>query len=232
MHDLVSIGTQMDELTLKPHVESLEEIRDSVDSYLSLFKEERQGIASARGAGELHDQAASLGALANCYFDVYGVHFSGLPRVSRRPELLERIVAGLKQTLDSMESLRSVGMYAEFNEENIKVVKDKLGLYASEIELIRSTRSGLSAQQLSDHLGHAANRVVSDYTKLDSDAPDKDVLAGLCDRLREVERQMRAIQTEKNLTANGRNLMLVVDTLDMFQRQFDKLTDDTPSTGS
>src|SRR5690606_17916862 len=80
-----------------------------VRNHLELFRREADAIANAQDEGPADQKAGRLGQLANDQFDIYRVHFAGLSRLSRRPELLERVVETLEHILSEMQRLTAAG---------------------------------------------------------------------------------------------------------------------------
>ena len=158
--DLEKIHNHMGELTQVFAGGSLSKDMEVVGEYLEMFRAEHQEIATARGAGTQEDQASVLASLANEQFELYRLHFAGQPRVSRRPELLERMVGSLETALARMTALRDNGLHVEYNGDNINIVQERLGMWRQELTAIRDVRSQTPLLTMVDALSEAADVVL------------------------------------------------------------------------
>ena len=130
---------------------------------LQQYQKEIDLIAEAQKTGNEEQQASVLATLANNQFAVYGAHFAGEPRVSRRPALLMRIIGSLKKTRDQMVKFRDGGLDLEFNGKNISVVDGRLEVYEKELAEIRKVRQASQMADIMGELGGAANKLFEAY---------------------------------------------------------------------
>src|SRR5690606_2121008 len=135
-----------------------------------------------------------LGQLANDQFDIYRVHFAGLSRLSRRPELLERVVETLEHILSEMQRLTAAGFSVDFNARNQEIVRDRLATYQQELEEVRAVRMDASLPEVMDALAIGVNALLSEYGERYAGKPRTEVepqrLSELCDLMGELEQQM------------------------------------------
>jgi hypothetical protein len=156
-------------------------------------------------------------AVANAQFEAYRIHFAGRSRVSRRPALIERLLGNLEFAKTNMSTLIQAGHEVEINTKNRQRVRERLESYGREAEAIRKAREEASVYDLIDSLGQEANLVMSDYGNefagKNRATRDTVKMAGLLDRLVEVERQMWALGRVYENETNERNTGIVHDTL-------------------
>ncbi len=199
--------------------ESLRPVR----SNLSLYRTERSGILTARGAGTLAEQAGILASVANQQFDLYRSHFAGHSRLSRRPGLLDRMIQTLEGVQDRMEGLRTQGLHQESNDQNIEIVKTQLKAYRTELEAVRAARQNTTYENLVNGLGEAANKIFTRYREhfsgQDRTTRDAGLLSVLCDGLYDLARQMDDLDGVREDETNQHNLSVVLDHLRMYQRE-------------
>ena len=205
-----------------------------VGEYLEMFREEQGEIASARDAGSVEDQASNLAGLANSQFEVYRLHFAGQPRVSRRPELLQRMVDNLTSTVERMKGLRDNGLHVQHNVDNIAVVTERLEMWHEELVAIRDVRSQTPLLTMVDNLSEAADTVLEVYNERfagqNRESRDLGLLGALCDRLTELERQMERLARVQPLTQNERNLEMVRDAIAMLNDEWDEVAEAQQAT--
>ena len=168
-----------------------------------------------------------LAQLANLQFTAYRAHFAGKPRVSRRPALLERIVATLDRIRDKMTSLVIAGVDVETNEKNLAIVNERQGAYRAELANVEQARSGASIFELIDALGQAANAVFEEYAQhfagQDRKTRNLEQLTDMCDRLQELERQMTQLGAAYDHVMNARNINIVQDTALTYQAEWERV---------
>ena len=225
--DLDAIQAEMIELSTVYGGGSLADDLGVVGEYLEMFRAEQQEIASARDAGSLDDQASNLAGFANSQFELYRLHFAGQARVSRRPELLERMVNNLTSTLERMKGLQSNGLHVQYNSDNIAVVEERLGLWREELTAIRDVRSQTPLLTMVENLSEAAEAVLEIYNEQFAgqgrESRDLQLLGALCDRLTELERQMNRLARVQPLTQNERNLEMTRDAIIMLSEEWEEV---------
>lgn len=202
-----------------------------VREHIALFRREGDAIAQAQAEGTPENRAGLLGGLANNQFDNYRVHFANKTRISRRPELLIRIVATLEFILGEMRGLRDRGLRVDFHDRNIQIVEERIAAYRKELEEIRKVRADSSLDQVLDSLGQAANALMSEYGQefAGQSRATRSLkrLSELCDQMGEIERQMHRLLLvgSRDDSPWASNLDIVRDALAMFEREYTAIAD-------
>lgn len=225
--DLKAVDERLAGLYEKIGLDSIASDRAVIANYLKLLTAERGEIQNARDAGTLDERAGTLAHVANGQFALYGHLFAGLSRVSRRPELLERMIEQLEAVLARMEGLQEVGLHAEHNRDNAKVVRERMTNWKAELAAIRQVREQTSLLAMVEALGEAADGVLQVYNTHfageDRKTRELDVLDALCTRMGELVRQMLTLSRVRRLTANERNLSMAWDALHMLETEWDEV---------
>jgi hypothetical protein len=225
--DLRAIAAEMATLGSGWRSQQLDHDVTVVNQYLSLYDGEQGEIKSARDAHGPDEAESVLAQLANAQFEVYRLHFAGQPRLSRRPELLDRMIASLQTVLARMEALPAQGHHSEGNQQNIAIVRGRLGEWQVELDAIRSLRAQTPLLQVVEALGQAAETVLELYNQRfagqDRVSRDVDLLVSLCDRLWDLSRQMEGIAGVHPIAGNERNLEMVYDLLNMMENEHDEI---------
>lgn len=226
--DLKQIDKRMTSLLADTKGKELESDREIVRSNLAMYQKEIEAIEKAQREGTAEDQASVLATVANEQFQAYQTHFAGKSRISRRPALLVRIVDTLKKTKARMEALKAEGVTTEWNDKNIGIVTERLGVYEGELTEIRKVRQGVAMTQIMAELGGAANQVFEEYRAAfagkNRAQVDRALLGQLCDRLFELLRQMDELALAEASEMNDRNIEVVVDQLSLFESEFDQVS--------
>jgi len=209
------------ELTGQP---GIQEDLNLVAENLKMYRAERAEIIEARAMGTDDEQASALAEVANAQFNLYEGHFAGKSRATRRPELLQRMIDNLTETLERMKALRAKGLRVEYNEKNIEIVEQSLGTYRSELTEIRKARQTTKIADLQGMLGGAANEVFEAYRKAfagqDRRTRDLDLLTTICDQLGEIGKQMASLGAFEPTDQNTKNLQIVTDQRVLFEREY------------
>lgn len=207
--------------------ESLADDLETVRGNKDLYEKELQRIAQARSSGTAQDQASYLAVAANEQFTVYREHFGGKPRVSRRPELLERVIVTLESIEAKMKELQRSGLQSEQNDNNIETVAQQLSTYRDELNKVQQAKQGTTPDELVGNLGAAANAVMEEYganyAGKDRSTRDLELLSRLCDEMLDIARQMRSLRARIDSEANERNLSIVLDNLLLYQQEWEEI---------
>jgi hypothetical protein len=199
--------------------------RKIVRENLVQYQKEIDLVEKAHETGTPEEQASVLATLANNQFAVYQAHFAGEARVSRRPALMMRLVTSLKRIRDKMKAFKAAGLEVEFNDKNIAVVEDRLGVYETELAEIRKVRQATPMTDIMGELGGSANKLFDEYRKEFADKAraqaDADRLANICDKLGEIRRQMMEMSWAEDNEMNSRNLEIVTEQLVMFEGEYE-----------
>jgi len=225
VEDLKAIKADMEPL-VKRVPEHARENFDIVTRNLEMYITERGEVVESRGGLNNSDLSNLLGGLANDQFAVYGVHFANRARTTRRPELLERIIANLENILDQMKSMSYIN---ETTKRNIGIVNDRLVLYRDELQKIRTSQRVSNLDELVDSLRYEGNRIIDEYgaqfAGQDRATRDLSALSDLCERLGEVEKLMRKLARIYDHERNNANMWLMRDALGMFEREYRAIED-------
>lgn len=196
----------------------------TVEKQMELYQEEVDRIRQARTVGTEEEQASRLAHLANSQFNLYNAHFAGKARTTRRPQLIERMIANLEDYKRGMQALAQAGYSSDSNRKNISIVENNLEMYGSELEAIRESRSQVSARDLAGALGGAANEVMEQYREhyagKDRRGRDLDRLSTMCDELRYLQLQMLSIASAMELDFNHRNIQVVDEARSMYESEW------------
>lgn len=225
VEDLKQIDKRMTQLLASAKQPELERDREVVRQNLAQYQKEIELIDEAQRAGTPEEQASALASLANIQFAVYQAHFAGEPRVSRRPALLMRVISSLKKVRERMAALKDAGLAVEFNDKNMAIVADRLGVYETELAEIRKIRQATPMVDIMGELGGAANKLFDEYRGNFADKPraaaDVTRLANICDKLGEIRRQMVEMSWAEENEMNLKNLDIVTEQLSMFETEYE-----------
>jgi hypothetical protein len=223
--ELERIGKGMKAIVLQTTDPSFRKDLELVESSREMYKRERTEIEKAQADGTPEERASLLAELANGQFRNYQTHFAGRSRGTRRPALLVRMVAQLKQIQDRMRKLKVAGLKTEHNDRNIGIVTDQIAMFENELAEIRKVRKDTTLPDLMGLLGGAANESFAEYRKdfegKDRKTRDMLVLSDICDRLGEIRRQMDELSRTGPNENNDRNLEIVNAQLQGFEREWE-----------
>lgn len=183
--------------------ESLARDVEIVEANIGRYQTEEREIPKAQASGTLEEQADRYAALANAQFAVYQAFFAGHARVTRRPQMLVRVMENLKRYRSAMFDLKNRGLSSESNNGNIGVIDGRLKAYEAELGEIRKIRREVKLADIMGSLGGAANDLFQQYRDgyagKDRTSVDLVALHHLIDKLDELRRQMEELgRVEKN----------------------------------
>lgn len=222
--DLTKINTRMVALAQKKKADGMQDDLDLVSENIKLYVAERGEIAKAREQATTSELADVLAEVANNQFKLYQEHFAGQSRLTRRPQLLQRMIGSLEQVREKMKQLKSNGLTSDTNANNIQIVEDNLRMYASELAEIKKARATVKLVDLMNNLGGAANDVMAEYRDNYAGKAragrDLDRLSKLCDQMGEIIRQMRDLGRAEVQDFNIKNLQICTDNLGMLDSEW------------
>lgn len=225
--ELEAIQGAMQALQLQRPMPALQADLEVVAGRLQQFYGERKAIGAARTDGTQQDQAGALANAANTVFTQYRTHFSGQPRISRRPELLVRLIGALEEIRERMTALQVQGLHDEHNDGNIATVTSRLTAWQQELAAVRSERQKATLGTLVADLGTAANAELESYGQhfagQSRKTRDLKKLSDILDRLDETERQMTRLDEFQQNADNVKNLTVVRDALALYQNEYDEI---------
>lgn len=194
---------------------------------IDLFLKERRAIAEARTEDTRDAQSGVLARAANTMFALYREGFAGQKRVSRRPELLARMIESLEDIRDRMEALVAQGFHDDQHDRNHEIVLGRIEAWQTEVDAIREARRAAALPDLVDELWTAAQAELATYGEhfagMTRKTRDLDKLRGICDRLDEIERQLTALAQVQAWTELDRHLSTTRDALSLYQREYDEI---------
>ena len=161
--ELDGIQAEMADLFARHPLPGLKSDIEVVGGRQTQFRDELKAVGQARTDASLEAQASALADEANGLFSQYRVHFAGLPRVSRRPELLVRLMGALEEVRDRMAALDSQGLRDPHNQGNQDIVRERLASWQAELAAIRKERQASSMATIVGELGTAANAELEAY---------------------------------------------------------------------
>ncbi len=201
--------------------------RKIVQDNLEMYKAEREQIVKTQTGGSPEARAERAASLANNQFESYRQHFAGQNRLTRRPQLLQRMIKSLERTQSAMRDVEKAQHGADFNKGNIDIVEQNLQMYRSELAEIRKVKETNSLDDLGGNLGDAANQLFAQYREnfagKNRTTVDLALLGRILDQLYEIFRQMRDIERTKKIEMNTKNLEIVTDQLALFGREYDEI---------
>ena len=167
---------------------------EATASNVALYEAELEAIPAARAQLTPAQLAGVLARVANGQFGLYRAHFAELPRLSRRPALLERIIATLTDARREMAMLKARGLESEDNARNMEIVTSRLGAYEAELELLVPVQAEADVAARAAALNEEAQRVMQGYEHgfagQGRATRDLDQLTVLCDAMSEAETQL------------------------------------------
>jgi regulator of replication initiation timing len=137
-------------------------LRDAARQNLSLYTQERTAIVRAQEVGPAFESFSAEATNANLVFARYGRHFAGKDRSTRDLALLGELVEELKQIEKRMVSLIAETKASDF-ERDLKVVKDNLTHYQSEINQIGDAQKSGTPEERAGILATLANNQFAVY---------------------------------------------------------------------
>ena len=225
--ELAAIHAQMQAILADQDIDGLRADIEVVDGRLVQFRTEGTHIAAAQTEAAPDEQAGAMANVANNLFNQYKVHFAGLPRVSRRPELLVRLIEALDAVRERMTALQTQGLHDEHNAANIGIVENRLQLWTQELAAIRAERQTASFASMVKDLATAADAELESYGQHFSGQSrrtrDLGRLSDILDRLDEVERQITRLDQVQDDADNALHLAVVRDAMTMYQAEYDEI---------
>lgn len=168
---------------------------EEAERVLKLFKEEIAAIEQSRSDIDGEQAVSGAARAANVLFARYRQNFANMPRISRRPALLDRLISSLRAVKAWMESISAEPAQKEMLAKNLTVVSTQLDTWLTERDAIRQVRSECEFGQLIRSFQVEFDDTVSLYREefagKDRVGRDLSLLEAICARLDEVERMCR-----------------------------------------
>jgi hypothetical protein len=227
--ELTRVEKEMTAVINRSAVEEFKNDRSTVQQNLEMYKGELTQVRDTQGKGSPEARAERCATLANGQFELYRLFFAGQNRVTRRPQLLQRMIKNLERVQGMMKAVEQSGYAPDFNKNNVDIVEQNLQMYRSELVEIRKTKEQNKPEDISGALGDAANQLFAEYRNnfagKNRTTVDHNLLSSICDRLFEVYRQMRDLNRMNAGEMNAKNLEIVTEQLSMFSREYDQIVE-------
>lgn len=157
-----SVLERIDQIPVAARGPDLERLREAVAGNLELYEAERRAIARAQEVGPLFEQFSSEATAANFVFARYMRHFAGKDRATRDVALLGELVEDLRQIDKRMTALLAEQKAPDL-ERDREVVRQNLGQYQKEIELVEGAQSSGTPDEQASVLASLANEQFKVY---------------------------------------------------------------------
>jgi hypothetical protein len=215
---------ETDALLLRHADPALAEARAQAITNLQVYRAEAAEIRDARRSGPPDQRASRLAGLANDQFQRYRENFAGKARISRRRQVLEHIVATLRELRDEMREVRQLGTGLPNHARNLEIVETNLAAYEREIQNLRATRSGATRADRIRGLAEAANAVFDLYRDEFNGRPratrDPVRVSQLWEILWPIALEMEDLARDDDADPVGSNLRKVRDNLRLYEREW------------
>lgn len=235
IEELTRIEKDMTEVINRTPQDEFKSDRTIVQQNLEMYKGEREQISKTQAGGSPEARAERCATLANNQFELYRIHFAGQNRLTRRPQLLQRMIKSLERILGIMKTVETSGYAPDFNKDNINIVNQNLDMYRGELVEIRKAKEENKPEDLAGNLGDTANQLFAEYREnfagKNRTTVDHKLLSSICDRLFEVYRQMRDLNRLNVGEMNSNNLSIVTDQLGLFSREYDQIIEARKAAG-
>jgi hypothetical protein len=191
--DLQRIGGQLRPLRAQLQLTVVQQEVDAIGEFIGFFLSERGEVAAAWQAGSLADRSRAAAECIEELAATWQALVASTPPALRRPETLQRMVASLAAALDTLHGLQHANLPA-VHSERIARASGLSSTWQSETDRSAAARARLPTAELGQVLAaHAAEVVVEWQASPDASV---EVLCGWCDRLDDLERQLRALTPE------------------------------------
>src|SRR5699024_4237599 len=147
------------------------------------------------------------------------------PRLSRRPELLARLVNTLRTVEGRMATALAIGNTGENLGGNLRLVQQELQRWDEELVEIRAQHAKANLSDLVMALGTEIDAIWDvwsrEYANQARQTRDLDRLGGLIDRADEVVRLSRELHREHEVLATDRLLRVARDQRTILTREYE-----------
>lgn len=204
---------------------SVKEDQTVVDNSIATYTNERVEIAKSRENLDENQVVAATAEWANELFAFYREVFGGLPRLSRRPALLARMLQSLREAHAMMLLAKANGNTNESLLGNITVVEGYLDMWEKEHQEIVNARASTDIHALVNELAVEREAIWTKYGEhfagQSRDTRDLNLLGGLVDRSDELARQARELHRAYDMEETGQLLSTSRDQRVILMREFD-----------
>jgi hypothetical protein len=211
-----------------PETDGLGEGLESINGWLDLYRKETQTIVEAQSSGTIDERFSMLAKRANEQFKLYQQHFAGKGRLSRRIDLLEDILANLRDIGSAMERLDASSLETETTEHldrNKEIVADRLAFYKTESGALGEARSGTGPHERTEAIAGSLSDVLQAYNRdfagQDRTTRDLEAVGTLCDEAAFSLWTLRDnLDEASGNTAIQRHICFAEDVLDLLEREY------------
>lgn len=195
-----------------------------VQKNIELYTNELRAIHASRENLDDEQRVSETAGSANTLFDTYRTLFAGLPRQSRRPELLERLLNSLREIEKRMVKAAAEGNTSPHLRDNMKLVRRQVELWEVELPQLQQARAAATLNDLVMALGAEIDALWTiwreDYAGQPRETRDLERLSGVLDRSDELTRQARELHRDNELQATDRLLRVARDQRTIFVREY------------
>lgn len=200
-----------------------------VQSNIELYRNELRAIADSRANLDHEQQVSATAGSANTLFDTYRALFAGLPRLSRRPELLERLIRALREIEQRMVASAADGNESDKLRENMKLVRRQIETWERELPHLKQAHQDASLEDRIMALGAEIDAIWSiwgeEYAGQSRETRDLERLSALLDRANEVTLQARELHRVEELQATKRLLHVARDQRTILMREYARIAE-------
>lgn len=204
--------------------ESVRRDLEVVQRNIKLYTDELRAIRDARENLDPEQRVSETAGSANTLFSTYRAIFAGLPRLSRRPELLERLITALREIEKRMVASAAEGNTSTTLRDNMKLVRKQIETWEQELPRIKNAHAEASDNDRIMALGTEIDAIWSvwseEYAGQSRETRDLERLSALLDRAGEVTLQAREMHREKELEATNRLLRVARDQRTILMREY------------
>jgi len=207
--------------------ESVRNNLELVQRNIELYKSELGEIAAARENLDDDQRASETAGSANTLFDTYRTLFAGLPRPSRRPELLERLLNALREVEKRMVASAAAGNTNQHLRPNMQLVRQQIEMWEQELPQLKQAHANIDLTDRIMALGTEIDAIWSIWGESFAGQPretrDLEQLSGLLDRAFEVTIQARALHRDNRLPTTDRLLRVARDQRHILMREYTQI---------
>ena len=206
----------------------LTQLRSRINTQVEQFNSEKVAIAAAYEEATVPEKFGYLGDRINQQFAIYREHFAGQSRLSRRPQLLQRVIANLQEIHAQLSDAEFDAVENQGDRTtNLQLVADNLEYLQKEVEAIELEHEANSVSDRIASLGDAANTIIQEYNQnyAGQNRTTRDLLrlGLLCDRLAEIAQQMAQISSFVTSEGNTKNLEIVQHCQLVYEQEYGQI---------
>ena len=206
---------------------------DLIGRELKLYRSEVREIKDAQTGAEGERLFSLLAELANAQFTNYRRYFADMGRGTRHLPRLERIISNLRLIAGKMKRLNVAVLSAESKKQhlgNIEIVRTRTEAFQAEMSAVTEAIDTLTPKDRIAGLRGEAHRILAAYREefagRDRRTRDLELLSGLCDRMQDVEIELRVNGVElEGLEERTDDHAMALDALGLLIREYNLVKD-------